>query len=529
MADAPRPWNPRRSRRAGLIVTAILVGAAGVLGSIAVNGMRSGAPATASGMPRTIAGSVPRTDLGINLFGLATHNHQQVFTDLTAQSEWFTTTGDGWTPMPADQIDAHGWIRVLHPGQSAPRPLVLPPQPYARAAIRCTFAGRGRLSTGGIAQLTATHQNAIDLVLVSAGVVDEGGWVQLDATDPADPLRDLDCRDPRIGRDQVYDRAFVTQLAGLSAVRFLDWQRVNDNPASRWDTRVRAGDSSQAGAGGVAVEHMVRLANEAAVDPWFLMPYDADAAYVTGFARQVHATLAPGRTVYVELGNEIWNDMFPAAQQARAEGVAARLAGSGDPFEAQMRRYAQKARSTMRIWTAVFADRPARLVRVVGSLNAYPAAAEMILGYEDMARWTDALAIAPYIHLDLAGRTTRDVDWIFAQMDTAIDATLAFAVQNRAIADRHGKRLIAYEGGQHLVTPDMALAVLVQRDPRMAGVYARYLDRWRTRIGDRMMLYASTAAIGDYGAWGLREYGGQPDAQTPKVRAVRAFLAGQQR
>ena len=509
-----------RNGRRGAILAALLTGATAIVGTAALD-------RTQTGGTTPVAAPVPRTDIGINLFGVATYNRQQVFSDLTAQSEWFTTTGDGWTAMPAAQIDARGWIRFLRPGQAAPRPLILPPVPFSRVPIRCTFAGRGRLSTGGIAQLTQEGPQAISLELVSRGALDEGGWIQLDATDPADPLRDLDCRDPRTDPRQVYDRAFVATLAGFSAIRFLDWQRVNDNPASRWAGRVLPDDSSQAGPGGVAIEHMVRLANEARVDPWFLMPYDADAAYIERFARQVHATLAPDRTAYVELGNEIWNDMFPAAQQARTEGVAAGLAS--DPFEAQMRRYAQKARSALQIWTTVYADRPARLVRVVGGFNAVPNAAAMVLGFEDMPRWTDALAIAPYIHLNMDGRTVRDIDRIFAQLDPAIDATLALAEQNRRIAIRYGKRLIAYEGGQHLVTRDMDLATRVQRDPRMAEVYTRYLERWRTRIGGRMMLYASTGPIGDYGAWGLNEYAGQPDDQAPKLRAVRAFIAGQHR
>ena len=91
-------------------------------------------------------------------------------------------------------------------------------------------------------------------------------------------------------------------------------------------------------------------------------------------------------------------------------------------------------------------------------------------------------------------------------------------------ATRFGTDLFAYEGGQHLITRDVALAQAVQRDPRMAGVYARYLTAWRDTIGDRVMLYASTAPIGEFGSWGLREYAGQPIGDTPKLRAVRQFL-----
>lgn len=469
------------------------------------------------------------TDIGINLFGIAPYNRQQIFTNLIAQSEWFTTTGAQWTAMPAEQLDAQGWVRYLNPGQRAPRPLVLPPMPFSSVPVRCSFDGQGEISVGGIARLMSGYDGVIDLQLVSRGGMDEGAWIQIDRTDPADPVRNIACRDPSLPRDMIFLPSFVESLRGYAAIRFLDWQRVNDNPASRWASRTLPSHSSQAGPGGVAVEHMVALANEAQVDPWFIMPYDADADYIAQFARYVHSHLSPSRVAYVELGNEVWNDMFAAARQARAEGIAAGLAPRDDPMRAQMRRYAEKSRDALQIWTRTFADRPARLVRVVSTQNAWPELAEMILDYGDVAKWTDAVAVAPYIHLDLKGRGAEDADWAFSRMDRAIDETIDFAIANRAIAERHGKRLIAYEGGQHLVTRDMAFAQAMQRDPRMGAVYTRYLERWRDRVGGRMMLYASTAPITEWGAWGLNEYAGQPLEQTPKLAAVRSYLAASAR
>ena len=66
----------------------------------------------------------------------------------------------------------------------------------------------------------------------------------------------------------------------------------------------------------------------------------------------------------------------------------------------------------------------------------------------------------------------------------------------------------------------------MQRDPRMADVYRRYLAEWDRRIRSTLTLYASTAPIAEYGSWGLMEYAGQPIDQTPKLRAVRQFQAG---
>lgn len=511
----------RRGSRRKFLALGVAAVALGAIGAASPGGQRLLNRAT-----QAPPGPVARTDIGINLFGIAPFNRQQVFTNLIAQSEWFTSGDDGWKTMPQDQLDPRGWIRFLRPGQFAPRPFVMPPAPFTTLALRCTFIGRGRVSTGGVARLVAQDKSSADIVLTPEGRPDEGGWLQLDETDPADPLRNIDCRDRALPAGQVFHPAFMASLQGFSAIRFLDWQRVNDNPVSTWPTRTLPDTSSQAGPGGVAVEHMVRLANDAGVDPWFIMPYNADENYIAQFARYVDANLAPERTVYVELGNEVWNDMFAAARQARDEGLAAGLAPKNDPFRAQMRRYAQKSRTALRIWTRAFADRPTRLVRVVSSLNVYPDLAEMVFDYEDTAQWTDALATAPYITLDLEGRGAGDVDWVYSRLDAAVDETIDFAARNKAIATRYGKRFITYEGGQHLVTRDMALAHRIQRDPRMAAIYTRYLERWRDRVGDRLMLYASTAPIGEYGAWGLTEYAGQPTADAPKLRAVQAFLGG---
>jgi hypothetical protein len=485
--------------------------------------------------PRWLATSWPgeppiaadaRTRLGINLFGLANYNRQQVFTNMINQSEWFSSEGQGWSAMPADQLDARGWVRQLKSGQTAPRPLVLPPAPYRSTAVICTFEGRGTITSGGVARIVAQRDQRIDIMLDPTGAEDEGAWIELVATSPANPIRDIDCRETGRPRAERFHPEFLAFVRDFRILRFLDWQRTNDNARVRWADRSLPEDSSQVASAGASIEDMVDLANLVGADPWFLVPYQADPDYIREFARLVHRRIDPRRTVYVELGNEVWNDMFAAAQQAQQEGMTLRL-GNGDPTRAQSIRYAQKLRTTMRIWTGVFADRPARLIRVAASQNANPDLAEIILSHADTADWVDALATAPYVWLDLSARGAGDTEWVFARMPRAIEETIDFAARNRAVAARHGKRFIAYEGGQHLVTTDMALARAIQRDPRMGDVYRRYLDRWNARIRSDLTLYASTAPIGEYGSWGLREYAGQPGSETPKLAAVRQFIAEQ--
>lgn len=468
-------------------------------------------------------GSAPETTVGINLFNLQWYNRQQVFSNLIEQSEWFQSRGEGWTPMPAGQIDRLGWITHLEPGQTAPRLLVLPPAPYRSVRVRCTFLGSGELNADGVAQITGSGPQSIELMVTPTGKEDEMGWIEITRTDPRDPLRDIDCRKAGTPPGARFDPDFLASVEGFEVLRFMDWQRTNDNARLPWTLRTLPESGTQAGPGGASVEDMVDLANASHADAWFTMPYHADEAYVRGFAQLVHDRLEPGNRVYVELGNEVWNTMFEATEDAKREGLARGL-GAGNDERATMERYAERVTETMRIWTQVFADRPGALVRVCATQNANPAFARMVLEFRDTAEWVDALATAPYLWLDMEGYRSNDTDRVFAEMPGVIDRTFAMAGDNHDIAAEFGKRYITYEGGQHLVTRDLVLARAVQRDPRMGEVYTRYLTGWRNRFGDTMMLYASTSPISEYGAWGLREYGGQPIAEAPKLSAVRRFL-----
>lgn len=510
--------SARRSGKSRAVILASLLAIAGAAFAGASFGGQSGTDRQA------IRSSPPPTALGINLFGLANYNRQQVYLNLINQSEWFSSHGQQWQPMPASQLDKQGWVRHLEPGQIAPRPLVLPPTPFGETAVRCTYRGRGEIGAGGIAHLVSHGDGSLMLKLLPVNAAEDGAWIELRQTDPGDPVRDIDCRETIYARTERFHPAFLEFVKGFKLVRFLDWQKTNDNARVDWTSRTTPASATQTGPAGAAIEDMADLANLTGADPWFLMPYQADEDYVRQFAQLVHARVHRDRTVYVELGNEVWNDMFDAAQQARREGMELKL-GAGDPKRAQMIRYAQKVRQTMKIWTEIFADRPGKLVRVAASQHAWPDLARTILEDADTADWVDALATAPYIWLDLKGNTVSRLDSIFAAMPRAIDATMTFTDQNRVIALRHGKRFIGYEGGQHLVTPDLTLARAIQRDPRMAEVYRNYLSEWEKRSGDALMLYASSAPIADYGAWGLMEYAGQPISETPKLRAIRDFQA----
>jgi hypothetical protein len=460
--------------------------------------------------------------IGVNLSALNYASNQRVFANLAAAGRWRSAGNRPWELMAAEQLTADGDVKFLLPGQVAPLFLFMPAGPFDKVRIRCRFDGKGKLGSDGAVRYVDQFGNYADFDIVW-GKGNPSGWIQILQTNIKDPVRNIDCREKDMDPNTLFDPTFVKSLRGFRNIRFLDWQQVNDNLGGDWSRFLP--DSHQflsSAPEGVRPDIMVRLANEANIDPWFIMPYAADDTYIRNFAQMVKRDLKPNLKVHVELGNEIWNYANPATQQALQEGKAMQL--SSNAHEAMLMRYAQKSRQALKIWTEVFKGDESRLVRIVGTQNAFPDSAKTVLGYEDLADHVDALATAPYFYAKTKQPDANNLDAYFAELDTSVKEAIERAVTNRKIAHSFGKRYIAYEAGQHIILNDPALFIAIQRDPRMGELYAKYLTLWKERLGDLIVFYVHTSPIGGSGAWGLREYANQPVNEAPKWRAVQSFL-----
>ncbi len=95
-----------------------------------------------------------------------------------------------------------------------------------------------------------------------------------------------------------------------------------------------------------------------------------------------------------------------------------------------------------------------------------------------------------------------------------------------------GLKVLAYEGGQHLVGVGgaenneklMDLFIAANRAPRMKDIYLEYLRAWKDAGGDMFMIFSSTGAPSKWGSWGILEYQGQDPATAPKDEAVMEAL-----
>jgi len=102
----------------------------------------------------------------------------------------------------------------------------------------------------------------------------------------------------------------------------------------------------------------------------------------------------------------------------------------------------------------------------------------------------------------------------------------------RRFADSYGVRLLAYEGGQHMVgwggaenIPALnCLFDRFNRDPRIKQLYLDYLADWKRAGGELFVHFSDVSRWDKWGRWGALEYAAQPRAAAPKFDALQTFM-----
>ncbi len=455
------------------------------------------------------ARSAEKHDVGTNLAPVRDWSPERPFADLMKQSRaWISNTSETWDDGRPLAVDAHGWVRSLLPGQRA-RTLVMWGEPIEKGDYVVTWSGHGTLDFWP----QDTPSSSSGRAVIHADPARGGLAVTVTALDAKDPVRDIHVvRSGDEGKE--FSPRFLESLHGYSTLRFMDWMETNDAKAVHFSERPTVADARWSERG-VPLEVMVDLCNQTKTDMWLTIPDTWDADAVARAAALVHQRLDPKRTLYVEHSNEVWNGMFQQAKRAQAAGLARGL--SKNPFEAQLREHAQKSGEVFAAFAKVFAKDRYRLVRVLGSQAATPWASEVLLSEKGVS--ADAVAIAPYFGAGVRGGT---VDEIMKQLGKSIDEQNELIQKHKRIAAHYGVRLLAYEGGQHLVGDNKAF-IDANRDPRMRALYLRSLKGWSEGGGGLFLHYYDVGMPGKFGSWGAREHVDQPRAQAPKLDALMTF------
>ncbi|MFN3643024.1 MAG: hypothetical protein ACK4TB_08885 [Gemmobacter sp.] len=467
-------------------------------------------------------------------------------------------------------LDPQGWPLGIPPELTHLSALILTDLPTDAAATagryRLTWAGRGRISIGGRGRTVREAPGEIwfDFTPGQSPV-----FIDIHAIDPADPIRDMvvlqEANIPAWEAGEIFHPLWLSRLAGVRLVRFMDWSMVNNSTLATSADRPRPNDYTWT-RNGVPIEIQVALANRLGADPWFNIPHLADDALIREYAEIVRNTLDPSLKAHVEFSNEVWNWQFAQAHWAEAQGIARwRQTGRFTEF------YAMRTVEMGRIWAEVFGDAaPARLVRVISSqtgwagledaiLNAPTWAAEVGPGFVPPWQQADAYAITGYFSANLGSdekapivkRWIEDSQraaeaaaraagltgaaWAEAVERHRYDLALSLAAQELAdgsvtgqradslddllvrtlpyhvgIARRYDLPLLMYEGGTHVVgygrwvdDPELtAFFVHLNYSAEMGALYRRLIDAWAGMSDAPFMNFGEIYKPGKWGSWG---------------------------
>ena len=490
--------------------------------------------------------------IGSNLIGVSDWSSEWVFRDPFKQSRgWISSTNNTWYDGRPLDLDEHGWIKSLLPGQIARTVMYWSDgeKHYPAGTYEILYDGEGKLTTFP-QRVVATAPGKLTL---SVQPQKGGIALSIEATTPTNYIRNIrivapneTCTDagakpckPDTDSSGVpqslFNPEFLESVKSYRALRFMDWMDTNNSKIVSFDQRPKVTDAHYT-VKGVPLEIMVDVSNTLKIDPWFTMPHLADDAYISKFAEYVRDHLAPDRLVYIEYSNEVWNSMFEQSRYALEQGRKLKL--SPHDYEAQLRFYSRRSVEVFRIWEKVFAG-TSRLVRVMASHVANDWVSHTILDYDAAYRETDALAIAPYFGsyagdpAEASRIETMTPEALVSELQQrGLSEVRDWLTKQKVLSDKFGVDMIAYEGGQHLVGVGNAvnnerLASLfsaANNHPAMKDLYLAYLEDWKKAGGGLFTHYVNTATPSKWGFWGASEYMNQPFSEAPKADAIQTFI-----
>jgi hypothetical protein len=514
------------------------------------------APAPASGGP-AFQGRL-RSAIGTNLELLSYWSPQVPFVDvMKSSSEWLSGDMKSWGPGAPLDLDANGWVRSLRPGQVVRKVMLREfgdRYPGGRYLVR--YKGEGKLNFGFAARIVSERRGE---TVIEVTPNDGGIYLWIDATNPANYLREIeiimpggicqgdpfrharsaqDCGTRRFvsfaeDRSLIFYPVFAERLRGYSVLRFMDWMHTNSSPVATWAQRTPVTYSTWTTKSGAPVEVMIALANLVGAHPWFTLPHQSDEAYARSFAQMVKEKLDPALGVYVEHSNEVWNSVF--AQHGYLTNRAKALGVTLSQY------HALRTRTLAGVFKAELGAE--RVVSVLGGQAVSTWVSTSGLDYLKgrfgaAALGIDAVAIAPYFGVSPtpaeAGQfTAMTLDAFIDHVRTSVFPRETAHMRNhRTVANNYGLRLLAYEGGQHMVgvgaaQDNRALNALFDnfnRDPRIKRLYLDYLAVWKREGGELFVHFNDVSRYTKWGRWGALEYVAQPRSESPKFDALQTFI-----
>jgi len=377
-------------------------------------------------------------------------------------------------------------------------------------------------------------------------------FVEITANSPTDILANL--RVTKASEEQLtqtFSPQFIQEINHYDQLRFMDWGETNNSPIVSLSDYPSDNSLIQRMA---SLEKMIELSNLINADPWICIPLQADNALVTSWAQTIKNTLNPNLNVRIELSNEVWNGIF--SQHAEAANLARQLglSNTGNNWADAPVYFGHRSAQIHDIFeTELNSGGPApNLVKVLAwqAANTWFVTNHVLPAYRAVCGATcvpDEMAIAPYFSGAMGSPSnettveTWNLNMVFDQLENGTyfggDGSLQTSRDwvndyNALIATEGIPELSLYEGGQHLSGHGgvennqtiVDLFIAANRDSRMGDMYTIHLNDLKAAGVNSIAMFASHGRFSKWGSWGLKEYVGQPDAQSPKHVAYRNFI-----
>jgi len=490
--------------------------------------------------------------LGSNLGAVSDSSREWPFVDaFKIARPWISQQqGASWGQGGSLQLTPNGWITALQPGQYVEtiifdNALDDAAADYPLGQYTLLYDGEGTIQfdLGSATILSQTPGRMV--VNVPAG--QNGIYLMITQTNPANPISNIRFIMPGFEssyKTQPFHPLFLARLQKYKALRYMEWMLTNGSQIQNWADRPAPNDYTYAWRG-VPLELMIQLANILHVSPWFNMPHQASDDFVFNFAALTNQQLDPDLKVYIEYSNETWNSQFVQSGYVQSQGLLLGL--SQDPVLAGAEYTSLRSVRIFSLWQRAFGGTN-QLVRVLAAQAANSWIGQQMLAYQNAFAYTDALAVAPYFSAcsdastggwGFLGDPSTENQVAQLTVDQVLDIEMSHIQNcawnemhsNSAVAANYGVKLVAYEGGQHLVGINGAennnglttLFKAANRDSRMRQLYDLYLQNWKFAGGDLFLHYSDVGAYTKWGNWGALETQDEDFTTAPKYQALIDF------
>lgn len=520
--------------------------------------------------------------LGVNLEGVTDWSRMQPFVDLMKSARPWGTVDAPWDE--GAQVDARGWptgdaaavvsVRTVEPGDEGKAYAYITPGVY-----KLKFLGRANVTLTASPNVEIRNQQyyaTTNTTTAEVVVGQRASQLMLAFRNTSGGVRNVSLRTPGYASTAVFTNQFKQAMEPFQVVRFMDFLHTNNNPVRRWNQRTLPTSGSQASSKGAAYEYAIQIANQLGKDIWINIPANADDNFVRSLAQLLKRKLKPGRIVYVEYSNELWNFIFSQAtdnmEAAVNEAVAgdttltngqrctramfASSTGECSSYWAGYRRVGKRTVQISQIFKEVHgAAAINNQIRVVYPTQfASPGIAEDVLN--NIAKYRGApssfiygVATAPYFYLseDLAASPSATSAQILQSLQTSLrnenearfvagvigsdggvvrrayNGGLWTGATHKALADYYGIKSVAYEGGpdlrQNPINPGAKIAA--NRSAQMGEMVKSEISQWFGCGNDLFMHFSLSSAWDQYGYWGLTN--DPSDLTGPKYQAAKAI------